>query len=306
MTPSGHDIVVFIWKLLQCSSLDLDRQSRRGAAMMRSHRLGYGCVLLLAVFLAGMIATAQGQPEPTLALLRSGARPLVVGGVSEYTPFNIVGPDGQLTGMDREIIRAVAKRLGIKQVEFKTMTFSELGKSLLDGKIDLIANNYWPTPDRERLYAFTMPYFVRGGVGSLWIEGTGPFDTAASMTGKRIAVIKGSYPEIWAREHVPTAIILPVDGTLAELDDALRSGQVDLEVGFYTRQRGVVLKHKDGRGYKNALLQPMRATFAVRKDSKELREALDGVLKEMWVDGSLNKIKRVYLDPLEIEPAKSP
>ena len=26
----------------------------------------------------------------------------------------------------------------------------------------------------------------------------------------------------------------------------------------------------------------------------------------MWADGSLNKIKRVYLDPLEIEPAASP
>ena len=119
--------------------------------MVRSHRLGFGCVL----FLAGMIATAQGQPEPILALLRSGARPLVVGGISEYTPFNVVGPDGQLTGMDREIVRAAAKRLGIKQVEFKTMAFSKLGQSLLDGKIDLIANNYWLTPDRERLYAFT-------------------------------------------------------------------------------------------------------------------------------------------------------
>jgi ABC-type amino acid transport substrate-binding protein len=79
---------------------------------------------VVAVFLAGMIATAQGQPEPTLALLRSGAGPLVVGGVSEFTPFNVVGPDGQLTGMDREIVRAAAKRLGIKQVEFKTMAFS--------------------------------------------------------------------------------------------------------------------------------------------------------------------------------------
>ena len=263
-------------------------------------------VMLLVACFEGTIAIAQGQPEPTLALLRSGARTLVVGGVSEYTPFNIVGPDGQLTGMDREIIRAAAKRVGIKQVDFKTMTFSKLGQSLLEGKIDLIANNYWSTPDRERLYAFTMPYFVRGGVGSLWVEGTGPFDTAASMAGKRIAVVKGSYPEAWAREHVPTAIIVPVDGTLAELDDTLPSGGADVVVAFYTWQRGVLLKHKGSRAYKNALLQPMRAAFAVRKGSKELREALDGVLKEMWADGSLNKIKRVYLDPLEIEPAMSP
>src|SRR5438477_994031 len=119
--------------------------------------------MLLVVCFEGTIAIAQGQPEPTLALRRSGARPLVVGGVSEYTPFNVVGPDGQLTGMDREIIRAAAKRLGIKQVDFKTMTFSKLGQFLLGGKIDLIANNYCPTPDRARLSALTEQYFVRGG-----------------------------------------------------------------------------------------------------------------------------------------------
>ena len=113
--------------------------------MLRFHHAGFGCVLL-ATFVAARVVTAQGLSEPTLGALRSGARPLIVGGVSEYTPFNVVGPDGQLTGMDREIIRAAAKRLGIKQVDFKTMTFGKLGQSLLDGKIDLIANNYWPTP----------------------------------------------------------------------------------------------------------------------------------------------------------------
>src|SRR5215470_4464110 len=243
----------------------LRRRQHGSNIMMRSHHLGFGCVLVLCL---QTIAIAQGQPEPTLDALRSGTRPLIVGGVSEYTPFNIVGPDGQLTGMDREIIRAAAKRLDIKQVQFKTMTFSKLGQSLLDRKIDVIANNYWPTPDRERLYAFTMPYFVRGGVGSLWIEGTGPFDTAASMAGKRIAVVKGSYPEVWVREQVPTATILPVDGTLAELDDMLQSGKADVVMGFYTRHRGVVLKARDGHGYKNALLQPMRATFAYGRSRK--------------------------------------
>jgi len=273
--------------------------------MRGSRHSGFGCVLL-AVSLGVMVANAQGQSEPTLDALRSGARSLVVGGVAEFGCFNFVGPDGQLTGMDREIVRAAAKRLGIKQVDFKTMTFSELGPSLLSGKIDLIANNYWPTPERERLYAFTLPYYLRGGVGSLWVAGTGPFETADSMAGKRIAVLKGSYPETWAREHVPTATILPVEGTYVELDDMLPAGKADVIVGFYTRQRGVVLKHKDGAGYENALLQPMRATFAVRKDSNQLREALDRVLDEMWTDGSLNKIKRGFLDPLEIEPAESP
>jgi len=48
------------------------------------------------------------------------------------------------------------------------------------------------------------------------------------------------------------------------------------------------------------------AAFAVRKQCEELRQAVDSTLEAMWADGSLNKIKRVYLDPLEIEPAAHP
>ena len=72
-------------------------------------------------------------------------------------------------------------------------------------------------------------------------------DSTASMAGKRIAVLKGSYPETWAREHVPTAISLPVESGYAELDDMLPTGRADVVVGFYSG-RGVLLKHKDGRG----------------------------------------------------------
>ena len=98
--------------------------------MMRSHRLG-SCCVLLAAFLTGLIATAQAQPEPTLEVLRSGERSLVVGGVSEFSPFNIVGPDGQLTGMDREIVRAAAKRPRI-QPGLRRRPAPD-GRSILDG-----------------------------------------------------------------------------------------------------------------------------------------------------------------------------
>ncbi|TMA77748.1 MAG: transporter substrate-binding domain-containing protein [Deltaproteobacteria bacterium] len=76
----------------------------------------------------------------------------------------------------------------------------------------------------------------------------------------------------------------------------MRTKKADVVVGFYTRQKGVVRQHDD-LGYRNALLQPMQAAFAVRKECEDLRQALDGALKAMWSDGSLNRIKQVYLDP---------
>ena len=59
---------------------------------------------------------------------------------------------------------------------------------------------------------------------------------------------------------------VPSTGRMIAVGNTLRTGQADVVVGFYTRQKGVLLKHKDGGGYKNALLQPMRTAFAVRED----------------------------------------
>src|SRR5262249_43644088 len=130
----------------------------------------------------------------------------------------------------------------------------------------------------------------RGGVGSVWLAEAGPFDSAATMAGKRIATFKGSYPETWAREHVPTATIIPVDGTATELDGTLLSKQADLTVGFYSRQKALVRTGSGGVVYRNALPQPMQAALTVRKQCEELRQALDSTLEAMWADGSLNKI----------------
>src|SRR5262245_34247502 len=148
-----------------------------------ARRIALGAALLALIVGRTDTPASTQDCEPPLATLRSGERSLVVGGVSDFGPFNVVAKDGRLAGMDRDIIRAVAERLGIKKVEFKVMLFSRLGQSLLDGTIDLIANNFWITPDRERLYAFTRPYFVRGGVGSVWLAGAGPFASAPSMRG---------------------------------------------------------------------------------------------------------------------------
>jgi len=64
---------------------------------------------LLALIVGRTVAPASTQNcETPLAKLRSGERALVVGGVSDFGPFNVVAKDGRLTGMDRDIIRQPA------------------------------------------------------------------------------------------------------------------------------------------------------------------------------------------------------
>ena len=244
-----------------------------------------------AVLLTQAVTPAFAQePVPTLAQLRSGERALIVGGVSDFAPFNVIARDGSLSGMDREIMRAVAKRIGVKKIEFRTMPFSQMGASLQDGTIDIIANNYWITPERQRLYAMTVPYYTRGGVGSLWRKGAGPFASLESLAGKRVAVFKGTYVDALVRERVPSATVVAMDSTSSELDDTLRHGQADVELGFFTRQLTVVRKQAAGDGFEHALIQPMQSAFALRKGNDELLETINHAVDALWDDGSLYKI----------------
>ena len=261
-------------------------------------------LLLLLVACLGCGCAHQG-PKAGLTIdeLRGGDRALVVGEVGYFPPFHSLDGQGHPSGMDRDIVLALGQRMGIPKIEFRDMTFDQLGSALGDGTIDMIANNYWITPDREQRYALTMPYYTRGGVGTLWRKGTGPFGSLDSLAGKRVGVFKGTYVEGLVREKVPSAVVVPVDGTPGELDQLLIDGKVDVVAGFYTRQQFVTQTFES---FDNALIQPMKAAFALRRQDAALRDTFDQALKAMWADGSLKTIKQKYLTPLEITAADRP
>jgi ABC-type amino acid transport substrate-binding protein len=62
----------------------------------------------------------------------------------------------------------------------------------------------------------------------------------------------------------------------------------------------------DAKLFEDALIKPMKSTFALRRSEAELRDAINQTLAAMWKDGSLKKIKKHYLVPLAIETANHP
>jgi ABC-type amino acid transport substrate-binding protein len=136
-------------------------------------------------------------------------------------------------------------------------------------------------------------------MGALWLKGKGPFKDLASLAGKRVSVIHGTYTESVVREQVPTATVIPVDAQETVLETKLRDGEADVHLAYYTRLQ-FVMKSED------ALIQPMKSTFALRRNETELRDAINQTLAAMWKDGSLKKIKKRHLEPLGIEPANHP
>lgn len=277
---------------------------------------GFKIMALTLVLLAGAFmgddarSDRNGTNTPTLAELQSGERPLVVGGVADFGRFNfdetgqVRQDDTRQMGIDREIVRALAQRLGIKRIEFMTMDFGELEGALLGGQIDLIANNYWITPERQQKMLFARPYYSGGGIASLWKEGHGFFDHPSKMSGRRIAVLSNSHSAHWSRKNIPDAEIVEVAGG-SEMDDMLRAEQVDLSIGSATLFAESALASFDEDLYLYSVLEPKQAALALRLDAEKLVAALDRELAMMEEDGSLSVIISRDYKTLEAVSVKS-
>lgn len=106
---------------------------------------------LLLTFSAGDI-TAREQPLPT--------RRLVVG-TKEAPPFAIKSKDGKWTGISIELWREIASELKLS-FEFRELDLKALLQGVADGSVDVGVAALTITPEREKAFDFTHPFYSTG------------------------------------------------------------------------------------------------------------------------------------------------
>jgi ankyrin repeat protein/ABC-type amino acid transport substrate-binding protein len=107
--------------------------------------------VLAVVCTAGIAAAQQSTEGNVLRVALSG----------EYMPLHGF-KDGVATGLEAEIAQRLARRLGATVVFVDTRR--ELGKGSVEavasGEVHIALNSITPTPEREKLVAFTSPYLL--------------------------------------------------------------------------------------------------------------------------------------------------
>ena len=118
---------------------------------MRRTLLAAAAALLAAVSIVG--CSSDPAESDTLR----------VGTEGTYSPFSYQGPDGNLTGYDVEVARAVAAKLG-KKVEFVQTPWDAIFAGLEAKRFDLVANQVTINDERRAKYDLSEPYTVSEGV----------------------------------------------------------------------------------------------------------------------------------------------
>ena len=251
--------------------------------------------LLLAGCSGSPASGASGGSTPTtqgglsLADVKKAGK-LVIGTEGTYRPFNYrAGGSGTLIGYDIDVIRAVAKKLGVTPV-FQETQFDALFAGLDAKRFDLLANQISLTPERQKKYAFSTPYTASAGV--LVVPDGSSIRSFADLKGKTAAQ---SLTSNWYQiAQDAGANVQQVEGW-GEAITLLKQGRIDATVNDrLTYLDAKKLGQVDGLKVAATSTEVDRSAFALRKGSESLVAAIDKALAQLRADGTLAKIGIKY------------
>jgi L-cystine transport system substrate-binding protein len=257
--------------------------------------------LLLFIATIGFLLTACGNDETSTAssdkagdqqsswdrIKESGK--LVVGTEGLYYPVTYFDEDTkELTGFDVEVVRELGERLGL-EVEFKTMEFDGLLPALRNGQIDVAANDFTITEEREEKFDFTIPIKHSFGSAVVRADGSSGIETVEDLEGKKVGgSATSNYSDYAKSQGAEVVVYTGSDTVLTEIVN----GRVDATLNDYL----VLIQHlkqfdnPDLKLAENVKFEPNVGALVMQKDSPELQEELNQVLQEMIDDGTVKEI----------------
>ncbi len=144
--------------------------------------------------------TAAVTATPPEGLVSDDA--LTVCSDTPYEPFEFEGEDGEQTGYDIELLRAIAGDAGL-DLEVLDLPFDGILGSLAAGQCDVVASAVTITEERAEQVDFSDPYFDADQSLLVRVEDEGEYGTLADLAGERIAVQSGTTGETYATENLP-------------------------------------------------------------------------------------------------------
>ena len=158
-------------------------------------------------------AAPAAQPARSSVLHRVAESGVIRVGLSgDQPPFNMKDENGELMGIDIDIVKAMAMAIGAEP-EFVEMPFKELIPALEAQKVDMVLSGMTITPRRNMRVAFAGPYSV---AGKSILTNSDELSEASTLrdldrAGMKLGVLEGSTSEAFAKRAFPRATIETAD-----------------------------------------------------------------------------------------------
>ena len=149
-----------------------------------------GIKQLVAIAAMLLVATAVFAQGDTLNRIKSKGT-LVVGIKNDYKPWGFVDPSGQIVGMEIDMAKEVAQRLGVK-TEFVPVTAANRMEFLQQGRIDLLIATMGDNAQRRKVVGIVDPNYY-AGAANVFAKKSYGFKKWSDLKDRKVCAQQGAY-----------------------------------------------------------------------------------------------------------------
>ncbi len=222
-------------------------------------------------------------------------RRIVVGGDSDYPPYEYLDENGRPAGYNVELTRAIAEAVGL-DVEIRLGPWAGVRKALEQGESDVLQGMFY-SPERDLTFDFSQPHAVAHGVAIVRKGDGDPPADLDDLRGKRIVVQQGDIMHDFAVDNglSVTAVESPEQALRELADGSYDCALMSRVVALYTiEQEG----RKNLVVGKNSLLSSEYCYAVANGQAALLAEFAEG-LKTLQDNGEYRRIYEKWMGVYE-------
>ena len=251
--------------------------------------------LALAVLMVMSVFAGCGKKSDDSGLNLVEAGKLIMSTNAAFPPYESTDDKGNYIGIDIEVARAIADKLGLELV-IDTMEFTAALEAAQKGKSDMVMAGVTVTPDREMVMEFSKTYAT--GIQVVIVPEDSDIKTIDDLDGKKIGTQMGTTGYLFCSDTPENGgygeeNVVAYDNGITAVQ-ALLKGQIDC----------IVIDNAPAQAFvkENPGLKILETEFAVEdyaigfaKGNTALKDAVNKALDELIADGTVQKIIDKYI-----------
>ncbi|MGT2935070.1 transporter substrate-binding domain-containing protein [Streptococcus castoreus] len=263
--------------------------------MIKKKYLGIVAIVLAAT----VVLTACGSSKQSTSNTNGKKKSVLFATVGTTAPFSYE-KDGQLTGYDIEVAKAVFKDSDKYKVSFKKTEWSSIFTGLDSGKYQMGGNNISFTKERSAKYLYSYPI---GSTPSVLVVPKGSdIKRYEDIKGHSTQVVQGTTSvaqlEAFNKEHSDKPVDLKfTNENITQILTNLNEKKTDFKI-FDAPTVNAIIKNQGLDNLKTIALTSTERPFIYfifSQDQKALQTFVNKRLKELTADGTLSKLAKEYL-----------
>jgi L-cystine transport system substrate-binding protein len=257
-------------------------------------------IIIIASLLGGCSSTSStSATTPSTSTTTTAVTTIVVGTGNDMDKFCYLDANGNLVGFEIDLLTAVDKLLPQYQFKFEAADFASILVGLGTGKYDIAAHYYAWNPTRAQSYLYSGVPYLHYSYKITVVKGRTDIQSLADLEGKTVYVASGSNTANYFETYNKTAkkqINLSY-GSLTP--DLLVKGLADRQFDATFLDTRTINDYNVAYGNQIAGvgddLLPGYTYYLFQQGNDQLKDAVDGALKQLRADGTISAISTKWL-----------